>query len=139
MTKTDPNVHAPASRCLAALVAGLAVLLTLGVSGTERAIAGPVETEPQQATVSIVITDSGMEVTPSTVQRSAVRFQIRTDTSVPYEVEIDGPGLDYDTRDIPPGGEHRATLELRPGRYKIEAEAEAGPDVEWTQYLTVRR
>jgi hypothetical protein len=95
-------------------------------------------TAARQQTVSVVITDSGISLSTATVPHGTVRFQVRNDATVPYEFEIEGPGVEHKKKDIRPASDYTATLDLRAGKYEIEAESESGPKHEWKAVLTVQ-
>lgn len=92
---------------------------------------------PQQ-TISVVITDSGIALSSATVPHGAVRFQVRNNATVPYEFEIEGPDVDLKKKHIQPATDYTVTLDLRAGKYEIEAESESGPKHEWKSVLTVQ-
>jgi hypothetical protein len=111
-------------------------LFTLGLLFGAAAWIGA--TTARQQTVSIVITDSGIKLSSATVPHGAVRLQVRNDATVPYELEIKGPGVELEKKDLQPASDHMATLDLRPGKYEIEAESESGPKHKWKAVLMVQ-
>lgn len=101
---------------------------------TTGAPAAPVA---ERQTVSVRITDGSLEVNPSTVRTGATTFVVTNAASVPYDVDIDGPGADGEIDDLAPGQTAKLSMTLRPGTYEIEADPE-GPGPERKVYLTVQ-
>jgi iron uptake system EfeUOB component EfeO/EfeM len=92
-------------------------------------------TAARQQTVSVVITDSGINLSTATVPHGPVRFQVRNDATVPYEFEVEGPDMEHKKKNIAPASDYTTTLDLRAGKYEIEAESESGPKHEWKAVL----
>jgi hypothetical protein len=128
----------------AVMVAGLAAC---GAQAQEVATArGPVadaeRTEamlPERArqTVTVRITDGSLEVNPTTVRPGPTTFVVTNNGSVPYDLDVDGPGPDGEIENLPPGQTANMEMTLRVGTYEIESDPE-GPGPDRRVFLTVR-
>ncbi len=88
--------------------------------------------------VTVRISEDTVEVSPTTVASGAVTFEVTNATSVPYDVDIDGPGPDGEIEGLQPNETRSLTMTLQTGTYEIETEAERGPERKQEIRLTVR-
>lgn len=91
-----------------------------------------------EQTVTIVVTDDSVTVTPTTLRPGSTTFEVTNRTSVPYDVDIDGPGPDGEIEQLQPGETRTLTMTLRAGKYEVESSAEEGPERERKTRITVR-
>ncbi len=90
-----------------------------------------------QQTVTVRITDDALEVNPTTLRPGPTRFVVTNNGSVPYDLDVDGPGPDVEIEDLQPGKSASIEMTLRVGTYEVESDPEGpGPDRE--VFLTVR-
>lgn len=106
-----------------------------GVDTTPMMDTAPVAT---QQVVTVRVSDGGLVVEPTTVRPGATTFHVTNSTSVPYDIDIDGPGPDREIENLPAGESRQINMTLMAGTYEIEANAERDPEREREVYLTVR-
>ncbi|HEX7118556.1 MAG TPA: hypothetical protein VF212_07210 [Longimicrobiales bacterium] len=123
------RVAATWATVLASLVLGS---VTFG--GYARADAVP----PEQQVVAVTITAGAVTISPATVRPGQVTFRVTNRASVPYDVDIDGPGPDGEIEHLPAGATRSLTMTLRAGSYDIEGDPENGGNGERHATLTVR-
>jgi hypothetical protein len=97
----------------------------------------PMVPEIARQTVTVRITDGSLEVNPTTVRPGQTTFVVTNNGSVPYDVDVDGPGPDGEIENLPPGQTANMSMTLRVGTYEIEADPE-GPGPDRKVFLTVR-
>lgn len=107
-----------------------------GVDTTPMMDTSPVAA--QQTVTVRVASDGTLTVEPTTVRSGPTTFHVTNNTSVPYDIDIDGPGPDREIENLPPGETRQVNMTLRAGTYEIEANAERDPEREREVYLTVR-
>jgi hypothetical protein len=115
------------ARFVAVVAVGIAGLALNGASS------------PGQQTVTVRITNDALEVQPTTVRAGRTTFNVTNNASVPYDFDVDGPGLDGELDDLPPGKTQSLTLVLQAGTYALEIDSEQRPEREQRVMLTVRR
>ena len=99
----------------------------------------PTATTPgAQQTVQIRITDDTVEVTPTSLRPGNTTFQVTNETSVRYDVDIDGPGPDGEAERLQPGETRTIQMNLQAGTYEVEVESEEGPSREWESRIDVQ-
>ena len=129
---------------VAAMIAGLSAC---GASASEVAPArGPAPEADRmeatsaavtQQTVNVRITDDALEVNPTTLRPGPTTFVVTNNGSVPYDLDVDGPGPDGEIENLQPGKTASIEMTLRVGTYEVESDPEGpGPDRE--VFLTVR-
>lgn len=91
----------------------------------------------QAQTVRVSITADEVTVSPARVRAGPVTFRVTNNASVPYDLDVDGPGPDGEIENLAAGATRNLTMTLRPGTYRIESSAESGPDRERRATLTV--
>lgn len=92
----------------------------------------------QQQTVTIQITATALNVTPSVIAPGPTTIYVTNNAAVPYDLSFEGPGMDSDADDLQPGETRSLTTTLQAGTYEIEASSERGPEVERKVLLSVR-
>lgn len=88
--------------------------------------------------VTVRISEDTVEVSPTTVASGAVTFEVTNATSVPYDVDIDGPGPDGEAERLQPGETRTVQMNLQAGTYEVEVESEEGPSREWETRIDVQ-
>lgn len=106
--------------------------------GVDTALGAETDTTAAQQVVTIRVSDDGLVVEPTTVRPGPTTFRVTNASSVPYDVDIDGPGPDHEFENLPAGESREVTMTLQAGTYEIEANEEREPDRERQVYLTVR-
>lgn len=106
---------------------GLATL-ALGVLGAASFM--PVTTvvapEAKPDTARVTVTATGVTVSPATVRTGNVMLMVMNSSSATVDFELDGPDpngeADAELDDIAVGETRSATISLRAGTYRLEAE-----------------
>ncbi|HEX7050757.1 MAG TPA: hypothetical protein VF188_11180 [Longimicrobiales bacterium] len=88
--------------------------------------------------MTVRITADAVQISPATVRPGSVTFQVTNNASVPYDLDIDGPGPDGELENLQPNEKRALTMTLRAGEYEIESNTEQGPDRERHAVLTVQ-
>lgn len=89
------------------------------------------------AGVAVVVTDSGIAISPPEALPGPVTFVFRNEGSIAYELTAEGPGVDFASPGLQPGSATAITLQLVEGRYHITAQSEEGPRRKWCVPLQV--
>lgn len=114
---------------------------------TDAAAPAPAAPAPAPApaggqTVSVNITPDSLEVSTLEVAAGPVSIQASNATPYPFDVDIEGAGVDQDIDDLQPGATGSVTLDLAAGSYRIEVDEDGDrPDAEERRHqvtLTVR-
>jgi|GEM_PF-2593158 len=89
--------------------------------------------------VRVQILADEVKVSPLRVRAGQVTFRVTNAASVPYELDIDGPGQDGEIENLAAGETRNLTMMLRPGTYRLESSPESGPERERRATLTVEK
>ena len=83
--------------------------------------ATPTATTPASGRSAVAIAASEFKFTPSNVDVKAgrVTFRLRNDGGAPHALEIEGQGIEEETRVIQGGQSATLSVELKPGRYEM--------------------
>jgi hypothetical protein len=123
-------------RAVRVALTGLAVGV-VGIASLVHAASAEANSS-QSPTITVTITADTVTVSPGTVAPGEVTFEVTNNASVPYELDIDGPGPDGELDNLAPGSKRTHTMTLQAGTYRLESDAESGPDNERRAMLTVR-
>lgn len=96
----------------------------------------PPAVTPRQ-TVTIRVTPDTVLVSPTSLEPGPTAIEVTNETSMPYDVDVDGPGPDGETENLRPGETRSLTMDLRSGTYEIETSPEDDLDREREARLTV--
>lgn len=91
-----------------------------------------------QQVVTVRVTADSVDVSPATIGPGSTTIQVTSGASVPYDVDVDGPGPDGEVENLQPNETRSITMMLQSGTYEIESSAEQGPERERKARLTVR-
>jgi len=92
---------------------GLPILAVLGAASRPR-IEG---LAPAQ--VSVRLSEWKVELSQQAIAAGPVRFAITNAGSIPHAFEVEGQGIEKETRTIQPGASDTLTLTLKPGTYEV--------------------
>jgi hypothetical protein len=96
-------------------LAGCAALLGCAPLGLYRP-----GTEDQPEVLTVDLTDTSIEVSPSVVAQGKVGLEIVNDGQLEHSVQVVGPGTDETSDELFTHGEHRRLwLKLKPGTFRI--------------------
>ena len=103
-------VHAvPSRNVTGALLVGVALVAT----------AARYATLPEPATVSAKLSQWKVELSEATSAPGPVTFTISNAGSIPHAFEVEGQGIEEETKLIQPGTTATLTLTLKPGTYEV--------------------
>jgi len=76
--------------------------------------------------VRVTLSEWTVRLSVQTIAAGPVRFAVTNDGSIPHAFEIEGPGIERETRQIPPGDSATLALTLRAGAYEVYCPVGAG-------------
>ena len=129
-----------------ALLVGAAALGVVACGGDDDEEGGE-ETAAQTATapagggktVNISETDFALDPSAPTVKTGTVTFNVTNDGQTTHALEVEGPGEEAETEDIPPGGSAQLTVDLgEPGTYEMYCPVGNHRDMGMEGEITVR-
>ena len=81
----------------------------------------PTATTPAEGRAPVAISATEFKFTPSNVDAKAgrVTFRLRNDGGAPHALEIEGQGVEEETKTINGGETDELTVDLKPGTYEM--------------------
>jgi hypothetical protein len=77
-------------------------------------------TEDAPEVVTVTLTDTSIDVSPSLVGRGKVDLELRNDGQLEHAYHVTGPGTDEESEEFLTSGQHRrVALKLAPGTFRI--------------------
>ncbi len=108
-----------------------------GLTATNQPAGGSTAATAEQ-TITVRVTDQGVEVSPTSTRPGPATFQVTNNATHPQDVEIDGPGEDGDIDDLPLNQTRSVNMTLEAGEYEIQSENEGAPDQSRSTRLVVQ-
>jgi len=90
-----------------------------GVLLAAAALAAAQPTQRAPGAVSAKLSEWKVELSEATIAAGPVTFTISNAGSIPHAFEVEGEGIEQETKVIQPGATARLTLTLKPGTYEV--------------------
>lgn len=93
--------------------------IALGVAATAHPAVAQERYGPRSSPVTVRLSEWAVELSAASVPAGSVTFKITNAGTIPHAFEVEGRGVERETKLIQPGGNATLTLALAPGSYQI--------------------